>query len=81
MLYSDGPLEQTTTITHSIDTGADLPVHQRPYRVSPTERKVIQNEVDKMLAKNITQPSASPWSSPVVLVRKKDGAWRVCVDY
>ncbi|GFY21743.1 retrovirus-related Pol polyprotein from transposon 297 [Trichonephila clavipes] len=44
---------------------------QRAYRVSPTERRIIHEEVQKMLDEGIVQPSESPWSSPVVLVRKK----------
>ncbi|UYV62954.1 hypothetical protein LAZ67_2002611 [Cordylochernes scorpioides] len=64
-----------------IDTRDYAPIKQRPYRVSPRERSIIQTEVDNMLELGIIQPSDSPWSSPVVLVKKKDGSWRFCVDY
>lgn len=77
----DRPLGQTTVVKHRINTGDANPVHRRPYRVSSTERHVIQQEVDKMLARDIIEPSSSPWASPVVLVRKKDNSWRFCVDY
>ncbi|GFV54281.1 transposon Ty3-I Gag-Pol polyprotein [Trichonephila clavipes] len=63
-------------------TGDHAPINQRAYRVSPTERRIIHEEVQKMLDEGIVQPSESPWSSPIVLVRKKkDGSWRFCVDY
>ncbi|UYV73997.1 hypothetical protein LAZ67_11001769 [Cordylochernes scorpioides] len=68
-------------VKHKIDTSDNRPIKQRPYRVSPTERRAIQGEVDKMIKMGVAQPSESPWSSPVVLVKKKDGSWRFCVDY
>lgn len=68
-------------VKHRINTGDNLPVKQRAYRVSPTERRIIHDEVRKMLDRGIIQHSESPWSSPVVLVRKKDNSWRFCVDY
>ncbi|UYV69417.1 K02A2.6-like, partial [Cordylochernes scorpioides] len=66
---------------HKIETGNHQPIKHRPYRVSPTERQAIQTEVDKMLDAGIIRHSESPWSSPVILVKKKDGNWRFCVDY
>ena len=74
-------LGQTSIITHRIETDGTSIVRRRPYRVSSSERKVIEENVADMLQRNIIRPSASPWSSPVVLVRKKDGSVRFCVDY
>ncbi|XP_029840882.2 uncharacterized protein LOC115324420, partial [Ixodes scapularis] len=65
-----GKLPQTTLTEHRIDTGDSSPVRSRPYRVSPAERRVIQTHIDDMLQKQIIEPSSSPWSSPVVLVKK-----------
>ncbi|UYV81558.1 K02A2.6-like, partial [Cordylochernes scorpioides] len=79
-----GSIDKTTSriITkHRINTGDAKPSKKMPYRVSPSERKVIQEEVDRMMEMGVVQPSESPWASPVVLVRKKDGSVRFCVDY
>lgn len=57
------------------------PIYQHPYRVSPQEREVIGNQVKEMLKDDVIQPSASPWASPVVLVKKKDQTLRFCIDY
>lgn len=61
-------------------TGAP-PVRKRAYRTSPKMQTVIQSHVDEMLEKGIVEMSHSPWAAPVVMVRKKDGTWRFCVDY
>lgn len=75
-------VRQTTIAKHRIITDdAAHPVRQSPYRVSFKEREVIQNQVQEMLADDIIQPSHSPWAAPVVLVKKKDGTLRFCVDY
>ncbi|KAI9550771.1 hypothetical protein GHT06_004558 [Daphnia sinensis] len=71
----------TQLIEHRIETGAANPVHSSPYRVSETERKVIQEQVQKMPADGIVTSSRSPWSSSVVLVKKNNGEIRFCVDY
>ena len=75
------PRKSKSTVKHRINTEHHTPVSQGAYRVSSTERRIIQEEVTKMLKKGVIQPSESPWSSPVVLVKKKDGSWRFCVDY
>ncbi|GFX52893.1 retrovirus-related Pol polyprotein from transposon 297 [Trichonephila clavipes] len=56
-----------TNVKHRIFTGDHAPINQRAYRVSPTERRIIHEEFQKMLDEGIVQPSESPWSSPIVL--------------
>jgi hypothetical protein len=71
----------TNLVEHHINTGEAAPVHSKPYRVSQKERDVIQAQVQEMLEHDILRPSKSRWSSPVVLVKKKDNSYRFCVDY
>lgn len=70
----------TNLIEHRIVTDAE-PIKQRAYRVSPAIQAKIDEEVQSMLENNIIEPSSSPWSSPVLMVPKKDGNYRFCVDY
>ena len=67
--------------THHIPVENLIPIRQRAYRVAPLEQEFIKDEVSRMLKYNLIQPSESPWASPVVLVRKKNGKLRFCIDY
>ena len=64
-------LGRTSLVQHVIDTGDAMPIKQRPYRISPDVKKEIDLQVEEMLEKGIIQESVCPWSSPVVLVKKK----------
>ena len=72
----------TTLVEHKIETGDAVPVKQLPRRLPNSLRiTVVEDQVEEMLENNIIKPSNSPWSSPIVLVRKKDGTWRFCIDF
>lgn len=57
------------------------PVKQRAYRSSPKIREEIQKQCDNLLDNSLIEESFSTWSSPIVMVKKKDGTYRFCVDY
>lgn len=56
-------------------------VNRRPYRLSPDERQVVRKKIDELLQANVIRRSSSPFASPILLVKKKDGTDRMCVDY
>jgi hypothetical protein len=58
-----------------------VPINCRPYRYSPQQKDEIERQVANMLQAGLIAPSISPFASPVLLVKKKDGSWKFCVDY
>ena len=76
-----GELGHTTIVQHTIDTGGSHPVKQSPRRLPQVQRDIADKEVEKMLEKGFIEHSDSPWASPIVLVTKKDGSTRFCIDY
>ena len=77
----DTELGHTDTVKMKIDTGNANPIKLRPYRTPLNNRRVIDETIDEMLESNIIRRSRSPWSFPVVIVDKKDGSKRFCVDF
>ena len=74
-------LRCTNLTKHYIDTGNHCPIRQQPYRTPVVRRKKVAEMVEDMKHQGVIQPSCSPWASPIVLVPKKDGKLRFCVDY
>ena len=82
-IVSKGPqdLGKTGLAKHEINTGDAVPVRQHPRRLPLAQREEAFKAVEDMQKQGIIEPSVSPWASPVVLVKKKDGSTRFCVDY
>ena len=82
-VFSKGPMDlgHTDAVKHHIRTGNAPPIRQQPRRLPIALREEANKAVEEMKSQGVIEPSSSPWSSPVVLVRKKDGSVRFCVDY
>ncbi|UYV66855.1 hypothetical protein LAZ67_4003110 [Cordylochernes scorpioides] len=72
---------RTHLVKHQIRTTSDIPIRKNPYRVSLKERKIIGDQINSMLKNGIISHSSSPWAYPIILVKKKNGTFRFCVDY
>ncbi|GKB54279.1 putative reverse transcriptase domain-containing protein [Tanacetum coccineum] len=57
------------------------PVARAPYRLAPSEMKELSVQLQELLEKGFIHPSSSPWGAPVLFVKKKDGSFRMCIDY
>ena len=73
-------LGRTNLITHRIDTGDAEPIRQRYYRMSPEKQRILIEQVNEMLDLDVVEPCESAWSSPVLIVKKKNGQPRFCLD-
>ena len=72
---------RTMLAEHRIETGDARPIRQPPYRLPYAYKDEVLRDLKEIQEKGIIEPSASEWSSPIVLVKKKDGTLRMCVDY
>ncbi|GJU02386.1 putative reverse transcriptase domain-containing protein [Tanacetum coccineum] len=57
------------------------PVARAPYRLAPSEMKKLSEQLQELSDKGFIRPSSSPWGAPVLFVKKKDGSFRMCIDY
>lgn len=71
----------TNLVEHKINTGNAPPIKQHPRRLPLAKMGEVEKEIEDMLDKGVIETSNSPWSSPIVLVKKKDGSIRFCIDY
>ena len=74
-------LGRTNRVQHHINTGDTTPVKQAARRVPGHQKEEVRKHLQERTDNSIIQPSDSPWASPIVLVKKKDGTTRFCVDY
>ncbi|GJT35030.1 putative reverse transcriptase domain-containing protein [Tanacetum coccineum] len=57
------------------------PVARPPYRLAPSEMKELLEQLQELSEKGFIRPSSSPWGAPILFVKKKDGSFRMCIDY
>lgn len=76
----DGRLGRTRLITHDIETGDAMPIIQRHYPLSPAMLQHLYKELDRMISLDVVEESTSNWCSPIVMVKKSNGKFRLCID-
>lgn len=74
------PLGKTNVLCHEIITGDAKPIRQRYYPVSPYVQQEMDTELNRMLSLDVIEPCASPWSNPLVVVRRPNKKIRLCLD-
>ena len=72
---------RTSKAVHNVQLMDRKPVRLAPYRLPHAYRELVRKEIDEMLEAGVIEPSNSEWAAPIVLVDKKDGTMRMCVDY
>ena len=77
----DRHLGRTDTVKMKIDTEGHPPIKKQPYRTPLNQRKVVDAAIEEMMQAGVVERSRSPWGFPIVLVKKKDGSTRFCVDF
>uniref|UniRef100_A0A3B1KDF0 Gypsy retrotransposon integrase-like protein 1 n=1 Tax=Astyanax mexicanus TaxID=7994 RepID=A0A3B1KDF0_ASTMX len=82
-LFSEhaGDLGCTTLVQHSIPLLDSVPVRQRYRRLPPSQYDLVKAHIQELVEHQVVRPSSSPYASPIVVVQKKDGSIRLCVDY
>ena len=71
----------TSLVEHKIEMLEDRPIRCKSYPIPYNLRESLRNDIEKMIEMGVIRKSDSPYSSPIVIVRKKDGTNRICVDF
>ena len=79
--FDDTDLGRTKKLHHTISTENCQPIRQAARRMPVYHKEEVRKLIEDMLKRDVIQPSKSPWASSIVIVRKKDGSARFCVDY
>ncbi|GJY03049.1 putative reverse transcriptase domain-containing protein [Tanacetum coccineum] len=68
-------------LDNNVVTGGATPIARAPYRLAPSKMKELAEQLQELTDKGFIRPSSSPWGAPVLFVKKKDGSFRMCIDY
>ncbi|GKF19212.1 hypothetical protein Tco_0067850, partial [Tanacetum coccineum] len=79
-VFPDDLLELPPLREIELIPGAVL-IAKSPYRLAPSELEELSGQLKELQDKGFIRPSSSPWGSPILFVRKKDGSFRMCIDY
>ncbi|KAG7543335.1 Integrase catalytic core [Arabidopsis thaliana x Arabidopsis arenosa] len=74
------PPDRSDPFTIELEPGT-TPLSKAPYRMAPAEMAELKKQLEDLLEKGFIRPSSSPWGAPVLFVKKKDGSFRLCIDY
>ncbi|PNX59893.1 retrotransposon-related protein, partial [Trifolium pratense] len=77
---SDVPSKREVEFTIDLVPGTS-PISMAPYRMSASELNELKKQLEELLEKKFIRPSVSTWGAPVLLVKKKEGSMRLCIDY
>ena len=79
--WTDLDLGYTEAVKHRIPVTSEVPIAQPYRRIPPSQFEDVRQHIQELADKGVIRPSSSPYASPIVIVRKKDGSIRLCVDY
>ena len=80
--WNNDTIGYTNLLAHKIIIKENThPISHRPYRMSPIEAEYLQKELEKYIKLGVITPSNSPWAAPIILVKKKNGEYRMAIDY
>ncbi|GKF85356.1 putative reverse transcriptase domain-containing protein, partial [Tanacetum coccineum] len=78
---SDKKQEEIVVVRDFPEVPEATPVAKSPYRFTPSELEELSGQLKELQDKGFIRPSSSPWGAPVLFVKKKDGSFRMCIDF